>query len=246
MGSGAMSLQRGQAMVEFAVGAGLLSTLLLGMAAISGYQDVERRGLNASRHLAFQRSWIGERALPSRSGQDVHSAHFDRPSLRRPVGSRPWLEQADVATQTSIADAPGVAGTVTAAFTPLRVASGFLGGGFDLSARGLVQASVETRVQPQQELPQPFDQEPMHQRASMAFLSDAWNAADSIHLERRVGGLSPTAAMRRFQNGWAVLAQPLSLIEPSLRELCLGQLSVEAVPEDRLGSGQSLVSVQAC
>ncbi|MGH8795737.1 MAG: hypothetical protein ACREXI_01665, partial [Caldimonas sp.] len=53
----------------------------------------------------------------------------------------------------------------------------------------------------------------------------------------RAGGLLLTSAAAPLRPLLKLSTQLLSVLEPSLRELCLGTVDPERVPDDRLGGG---------
>jgi hypothetical protein len=121
----------------------------------------------------------------------------------------------------------------------LRVAGGFLGGNFDLSADGLLDGSISVDIAPDPYLPAPFDGMEVQLRQPFALLTDAWNASGASHVRSRTAGLVPTTTLSGLQTLWRPLLAPLALIEPSLAQLCLGMVEADRVPNDRLSAGRT-------
>ncbi|MDR2216279.1 MAG: hypothetical protein LBE59_10650, partial [Nevskiaceae bacterium] len=61
-----------------------------------------------------------------------------------------------------------------------------------------------------------------------------WSADGPEHVAQRAGTLVPTHRLALLGDVIRPLLVPLSLLEPSLREFCLGLLDADGVPEDRL------------
>lgn len=235
----------GQSMVEFAAGASLLSLLLLGTLAISGYQEVDRRGVTAVREAVWRQGWQQGGDLQGMN-EDLHRSLFSDSAVRDPSGAQLLVAEGDLQLQTGRQQPDGVAGLAERAMrAPLLGVDGFLGGAFDLRDQGLRRTSARTRVAPLRAMPAPFDTLDLQLTASFALLDDAWHAAGVAHVRQRAGGLVPTDRLRAFNAIWQPLSIPLRLVEPSLGQLCLGLIEPDRIPEDRLGPGRSPLP-QAC
>jgi hypothetical protein len=233
-----MKWQSGQSMAEFAVCAAVLSLLLLGTATLSGYQEVQRRSIVAARQAAFEGGWLDGRTSMSSLSNHLAVLHFDDPALVDATGQSRLLDAVDVRVSGDTAPVPGQAAIATNfLLTPLRVAGGFLGGGFDLDARGFRAGAVTARINGDDHLPPPFHDLQLRFDQRYALLTDAWNAANPAHVARRVGGLVPAHALGSLSTLWQGLLAPVSLLEPSLQQLCLGVIEPDRIPEDRLDAG---------
>lgn len=232
-------------MVEFAAGASLLSLLLLGTLAISGYQEVDRRGVTAVRESVWQQGWQQGADLQA-VNEDLHRSLFADSAVRDPSGAQLLVAEGDVQLQTGRQQPDGVAGLAGRTMrAPLLGVDGFLGGAFDLHDQGLRRTSVRTRIAPLRAMPAPFDTLDLQLTASFALLDDAWHAAGVAHVRQRASGLVPTDRLRAFNAIWQPLSVPLRLVEPSLGQLCLGLVEPDRIPEDRLGPGRTPLP-QAC
>lgn len=234
-----MKAQRGQSMAEFAAGAALLSLLLLGATAISGFQEVDRRAVVAARQLAWQAAWSPGVAAAARA-RELHDGMFADPGVLDPHGRRLLVREEDV-TVTADSRAPdGIAGLAASVLVqPLRVASGFLGAGFDLSEGGISHGVVAARILPLASMPAPFDALELRPRARFALLADAWHAGGVQQVRARAAGLVPGARLAALNAIWRPLGAPLGILEPSLGQLCLGLVEPDRIPEDRLGPGST-------
>lgn len=232
-----MTSQRGQSMAEFAAGAAVLSLLLLGATAICGYQEVDRRAVLASRQVAWQAAWSPGEDATARA-RAIHEGLFAEAGLRDPSGRQLLVREQDVAVSGGSRSPGGLAGAATAVLLqPLRVASGFLGGGFDLSERGMNHGMVTARIAPLHAMPAPFDSLDLELQVPYALLADAWHAGGVQHARSRAAGLVPSARLAALNAIWQPLSVPLEILEPSLGQLCFGLVEPDRIPEDRLGPG---------
>lgn len=226
-------------MVEFAVSVASLSLLLLGMQALAGMQEVQRRAVMAARELTLVESWHAGRVAAQPVAR-LHANHFAGPGYMRPYDDEAWLLEQDVEAGRSPRVLGGSAGTATEALLrPLQVTGGLLGAGFDLEPGGYQTGEVQARMRPDPRLPEPFDALDLRLQAAMHVLGNGWSAAGSVHVETRTAALVPTSPLRELSRGWQSLAAPLAIVEPNIDRLCLGLIDAEWVPEDRLGPGTS-------
>lgn len=241
-----MKRMRGQSTVEFAVGAASLLLLWLGLLALAGMQEAERRLMVASRHAAFSRIWHPAGTAPA-APLRLHSSHFSDAGYVRPFGDPHWITSEDVQSAAAARPLTGIAGTASEVLLrPLQVAGGFLGAGFDLRPDGYATGEVRVRLRPQRGLPPPFDTLDLWLDSAMHLLGDGWSASGTPQVRARTAGLVPTARLAAMSEGWRALAAPLAIVEPNLDRLCLGLIEPEQVPEDRLGPARRLRAGEAC
>ncbi len=234
-----MRRQSGQSMTEFAAGSALLVLLLMGALSLGGYQEVDRRLVLAARQSAWQQSWMPA-ADTAALARELHGSQLADAGVRDPAGRTLLVEEENLAVTTFRRDTSGVAGAAAGLMlAPLRIASGFLGSGFDLRDDGLQQGSLQAHLEPLQGMPAPFDSLQLDLGAGWALLGDPWHAGGPRHVEQRAGGLVPSARLKVLNAIWGPLAVPLGIVEPSLGQLCLGLIEAERVPEDRLGPGRT-------
>lgn len=233
-----MRRQAGQSMAEFAVAASVLSLLLLGTLAISGYQEVDRRGVMASRQSAWLQGWSPQGVDAAAVSSALHREQFADPGVYEPSGRQLLVAEEDLQATSGRAMPDGLAGAAARTMRlPLAVAGGLLGASFDLHERGMVVGNVRTRIAPVESLPAPFDTLDLQLQASTVLLDDSWHAAGVAHVGRRASGLVPMARLGALSQIWRPLSVPLGIFEPSLRRLCLGLIEPDRIPEDRLGPG---------
>lgn len=231
-----MSPQRGQSMVEFAVGSSALLLLLLGVITLSSYQEVQRRAIGAGRQLAFESGWQGPEANPDVLRRSAFAHHMDDSGLMDAVGRSRHVEALNVRASMQFGPAPGLANdAATVLLSPLRTSGALVGGDIDLASGGYARGEIEVDLQPRFWLPPPFRDTELALRQPFAILTDPWNSAGPEHVRDRTSSLVPTQRLIAIASTWQALAAPLSLLEPSLDELCLGLIEPDAVPADRLG-----------
>lgn len=235
-----MTLQRGQSMVEFAVGAAVLALMLLGTLALAGYHEVDRRGLLAARQVAYLGAWYAGRVPGSELASSLHDDLMTDSGALEPGGHELLVTADGVALDSSMQRPPGMADTATTALLrPLQVVGGFLGRGFDLTVAGLHRGAVRTHLDPLSRLPEPFRSLELDLTARFALLGDAWHAGGPSQVRDRAGGLVPGSRLADLQQVWQPLLAPATLLEPSLRQLCLGIMEPDRLPENRLSAGRT-------
>ncbi len=156
---------------------------------------------------AWQQGWLPaglDNGAKARALLQVHHADDGALEPQEPAlaGSR-----SDLALQSATVTPGGVAGaTAQIMLAPLRTASGFLGGGFDLSGSGMATGSVEARIAPLAALPQPF--------ASLESVCElAKELAAVLHLPLPVASRSPTiSAAEALADSGASAAAPAQAV----------------------------------
>lgn len=232
--------QRGQSMVEFAASIAMLGLLLLGGISVIGLQQVQRRTVTAARESAFQQAWTAGRSDNQSLRARLAAAHFDDPGLTNATGSARMLQQQDIGLDAQHGQVAGRGGAaVQLLINPLRRVGGFLSGGFDLADDGFHSGTVTADVAGAAEMPDPFNSLSMRMSQPYALLGNDWSAASPEQVARRAGGLVPARRLTAVSSEWRALSAPLAVFEPSLRQLCLGLIEPDRVPEDRLGPGTS-------
>jgi hypothetical protein len=233
-----MKICSGQSMAEFAAAVAVLGMLTLGSISLVGLQGVQRRQIVAAREAAFQGEWLRQRSSVGELRGRLARTHFDDPSLVNATGTARLLQPADVQLTASVSGAPGRGATaVDFLFRPLRAASGFLGGGFDLRDGGFRTGVVGIDLSGTHRMPVPFDRLQLQFSQPYALLGDDWSASGPPHVVRRTAGLVPSHLLTPLSAVWRPLSVPLSLFEPSLGDLCFGLIEPDRIPEDRLGPG---------
>lgn len=93
---------------------------------------------------------------------------------------------------------------------PLRVAGGFLGGGFDLDDAGFQTGIVSADLRDAEQMPRPFISLRLRFEQPYALLGDDWSASGPAHARRRAAGLVPTHVLTPLAAIW----RPMSYHSP--------------------------------
>ena len=221
---------RGQALAEFAIAAGVLAMLLLAMPVLCRWHELQAASIEAARRTAFERSW---RAA---SGGRVDVAPI-RSALFPDVDDAAQVSADRVQVALDADSEPGLAGRAERALLqPFRVMR-LLDGGFDVRAPQLDTTQVTVGLTRPAQLPDPLAQVPIEFREHYALVAGDWASSGPAQVADRAGGLviSRAAPPVRTIVQWS--ARMLSVFEPALRQLCLGQVDPERVPADRLAAG---------
>lgn len=251
---------RGQALVEFVVGAGTLAALLAGIVITSRLHDVQWATIGASRYAAFEYAMRGTR-LDAETVEGQLRARFYEPSdaplrstdVRRndarwrvvvphwtdrtpsanPLVARP----ADVSLATREAEPPGATARLANTVATLANRAAVVAGGrFDVNRRGYFSSEVAVRIAPLAAEAPPLSRLKLVLRERTTVLGDAWNAASPEQVAERTAAFVPAAPLRALRPVLGALRWALRLFEPAIDALCLGRIDAELVPLDRLGA----------
>jgi hypothetical protein len=194
----------------------------------------------SARQSAWQQSWAPQDTDAALRARDLHRRNFADAGAMDPTGRQLLVGEDELLVSASHQEATGVAGTTAELMVaPLRAVSGFLGSGFDLRDDGMMSGGLRARLEPLTALPRPFDTLELELGVPYALLGDAWHAGGTRHVQERAGGLVPATRLAALNSIWRPLAAPLSIVEPSLGQLCLGAVEADRIPEDRLGPGRT-------
>ncbi len=217
-------------MAEFAVAAGVLATLLLCMPVLCRYHELQAATIEAARRVAFEGSW-------RESGGERVAADSLRNSLFPDNGDSTQITAERVRAGLDASADSGLAGRSTRALlAPFRVARA-LNADFDLREPTMYKASVAVALSRPAQLPDPFAQTPIEFNERYVLLGGDWAGSGPPQVAQRAGGLVLTRAVPPLRSVVQWTVRLLSVFEPALRELCLGQVDPERVPADRLGQG---------
>lgn len=227
----------GQALVEFVVAAAFLLPLFFAVVIVGRLQDVRSATVQAARYGAFAQ------ALTPASSDQIQSeirarfyaanSHWQDPSRRAtPLVHGPE----DVTLRVRNAAPPGLAQRgMSTAVSAIDGVQRLTAGRFDLERRGFHAADVEVRLAPVPLLVE-FGAPPVTLRAHATVLGRDWAAAGPAQAATRTAALAPTASLQRVRPLLTPLTWALALLEPAIRDLCLGRADPELVPLDRLGA----------
>ena len=221
---------RGQAMAEFAVAVGVLATLLLCMPVLGRYHELQAASIQSARRAAFESFW----RAGARGDIDVAAI---RGALFPDIGDAAQVNAERVHANLTTAAETGVAGRTTRVLlAPFRLARA-INGGFDLREPLQYTANFAVELSTPPQLPDPFAKTPIQFNERYVLAGGDWASAGPGQVQSRAGGLVPTSAVAPLRPLLKLTKTLLSVLEPSLRELCLGQVDPERVPDDRLGAG---------
>ena len=71
-------------------------------------------------------------------------------------------------------------------------------------------------------------------RRQLTLLSSDWSASGSRDITSRIASWTPTAALRTAAAPLRPVMPAIAQLEPSIRELCIGRIDPEVIPQDRL------------
>lgn len=217
-------------MAEFAVAVGVLVTLLLCMPVLGRYHELQAASIQAARRAAFEGSWQAS----SGGSVDVGSI---RGALYPDVGDSAQVIAERLSASIATSSQPGLAGSTTRVLlAPFRLARA-IGGGFDLREPLMYTSNMRVALSRPAQLPDPFAQTPIEFNERYVLPGGDWASSGPAQVESRAGGLVPTRATAPLRPLLKLTTTLLSVLEPSLRDLCLGQVDPERVPDDRLEAG---------
>lgn len=234
-----MSREQGQALVEFAIAAGVFALMLLGAVWLFRLHEIQRQGVMSARTAAFTAVWMKGRESTSVAQVRLRRFHFQQAGWIDPTGNEAMPSGEEAVTLRLVQGAPpGTApAAVSIAMAPLRAVGGFLGSGFDLPMDRQTTATVDVIVDPVARLPEPMASLRLALSEHLSILGDSWGASGPREVSARTSGLVPTNLLRTPMQWLSPFLWPLSLIEPAVGRLCMGLIEPDRVPRDRLSPG---------
>jgi hypothetical protein len=248
-------------MVEMIVGVAVLIALMFGTTIIARYVDIRSATVQASRYAAFERV-TNLKAVPDAEIERKLRARMftiSNSPLRADDGladnaqwrdENPNWKDPSIRARRLIA-APSDVQAVTLENEPTSAAARALGAvvdgidsigdltgsNFDLDTRAFHTGIVMVKLANLESMPEPLNALNLTFTERTAVLTDSWQAGSPSAVAERTGALVPTRAFANFTGVLGpLLRQGLSLFEPSIDKLCLGQVNPEIVPPDRLGA----------
>jgi len=131
----------------------------------------------------------------------------------------------------------GLAGTAARALLAPFRAVAIVQSGFNLRGPLMSRGNLAVALSRPEQLPEPFDEIPIELQEHYALLGDNWASSGPGQVADRAGGLVITRALRPLHTLTAMGTKLLSILEPSFRDFCPGQVDPERIPVDRLGAG---------
>jgi hypothetical protein len=252
--------QRGQAMVEMIVGVGVLVTMMLGTMIIARYVDIRSAAVQGSRYVAFERA-TNLKAVPDAEIERKLRARMftvsnsplraddgladdaqwrnENPNWKDPSkrNRRLVTEPKDVQVVTLESEPTSTESRALAAVVNgIDTVGDLVGSNFDLDTRAFHKGIVMVKLANLESMPQPLNALNLTFTERTALLTDSWQSGSPGAVAERTGALVPTRLFTEFSGELGSLLRiGLSVFEPSIDELCLGQINPEIVPADRLG-----------
>ena len=231
-----MSFQHGQSLIEFAIAVFVLVSMALGMQLLASYHDIQRQAMMAARTSVFSTAWSSSLPAASNQVQYLRELHFQHAGWRDPTGQVALLSGPAAVDLRVSQDAPPArtAQLLDGVLRPLQTVGGWLGSGFDLSTQTFARAQVTVQLPALTHLPQPWSELSLQLVEPAALMADGWSAAGPGQVAQRASALVPSHVFAQPVRVITPVLWIASLFEPSLRQLCLGLIEPERVPEDRL------------
>ncbi|AMP00719.1 hypothetical protein CAter282_2885 [Collimonas arenae] len=253
-------------MVELVVVSGVMIMLFLGIWYLGKFQDIQATTIQAARYAAWERvvhkptamsdatlqaqtrgrlfSWNTD-PFKSTDGQNMSNggkwATQNGMWLDHTGGGKLLGKPGDVTVSTTSSALPG--GTfMNGALKAIKAvsAAGGLTGGTPLNTGGLYQSQVSVRLTDVSSLPAPLNDMKLTLNEKHAVATDSWDASGPKEVAMVTRNYSPAAIFEKINPLLRPLEVGLSLIEPSFKDLHLGQICPDVVPADRVGSGENL------
>jgi hypothetical protein len=255
--------EQGQAMVEAAVILLLVVFLFLGVFYLGKFHDIQASTIQAARYAAWERTVHSQASLSDTRVQDQARARlftwnqdpfkssdgladnsqwtrqtgvwYDHASAQRLIG-RP----ADVTIGTAIGPLPGVAGNaMSSAFGVIGAFSG-LAGGEALPRDGLATSTVAVKLANIDILPAPLNKMDLTLHEQSVVALDSWDASGPRQAALRSRSFTLAGPFTQLDSLLTPVEWALSWIEPSFRDLHIGQVCPDIVPADRLEGAAGL------
>ena len=248
---------RGQALVEVLVVIPAMLALWIAVSYLGRLHDLEARTIATSRYAAFAAAEAPvDRPTAQTDGQaaarviapndaalhrddawsDSRLASYYDPLWLVPMSRQRLLQDARSVMVSSRSErlGGGPGGAVDAALSSARAAALLGRGSFDLANNGLLNSRVELTVAAARGLPAPLDALELRVQAQTSLLANAWGAASTEQTAQRVAALHPASGVGTLLEYFRPVIWLASALEPALRQLCVGTVNPDIVPQDRL------------
>ncbi len=261
--------QRGQAMVELVVMAGVLTAIFTGIWTIGKYHDVQYSTIQAARYAAWERTAHPDSFSDTRLQAQTRARVFmwNQNAYKAADGklngsnwtagelNGQWadhkgtllIERPDwVSVRTSSGPLPGgAANAVSSTIGKIGATIGAITGGEKLNQGGLYTSNVSVKLTDWANLapsllPEGMDHLNLTLNERSALVTDSWDASGPAQAGRRVASFTPAAAFDRISGLLRPITWALSWIEPSFNDFHPGQVCPDIVPVDRLSGGPQL------
>lgn len=256
--------QRGQAMIEMVLMAGVTSMLFLGIWYLGKFHDIQASTIQAARYTAWERT--------VHAPADMSDAQLERQTRARlftlnrnpylaadsKANGAAWGQQSpnwndhgdnqrlvnkpdDVRISTALGPFPGrAAGLVTKVMGSITKISGALTGGEALPPGGLYTGTVTVAVNNVTSMPAPLNALNLKLTESNSLAVNNWDASGPAQTAARVKPFAPATLLDKVSFLLTPMKIGLSLIEPSFRQFNPGQICPDVVPNDRVQGNNNL------
>jgi hypothetical protein len=256
--------QRGQAMVEMTVMFGVIVMMFLGILYLGKYHDVQATTIQSARYAAWERtvhstSAMGDSVLQNQARARLFT--WNKNAFKNTDGAANgsawstqnavWRDHAggnrlvdrpdDVTIGTSVGPLAGrAAGTIAKATGTLTKALDVLTGGEPLPPGGTATGTVSVKLNNMAKLPAPLDALNLTLRESHSVVFEAWDARDPKQAAMRSRTFTVAGPLTKINSLLSPAEWALSWLEPSFKDLHLGQVCPDVIPQDRVSGGSNL------
>ncbi|MES2320139.1 MAG: hypothetical protein V4631_21895 [Pseudomonadota bacterium] len=256
--------QRGQAMAEMVLMAGVTSMLFLGIWYLGKYHDIQASTIQAARYVAWERTVHApadmsdtqlERQTRARLFTQNRNAYLAADSKANGaawgVQSSNWNDHRgnqrlvnkpdDVRISTKLEGFPGkAAGLVTTVMGNITRISGALTGGEPLPPGGLVTGTITVAVNNVTSMPAPLNALNLKLTESNSLAINDWSASGPAQTAARVKPFAPSTILSQVNFLLEPMKAGLSLLEPAFLKFNPGQICPDVVPNDRVQGNNNL------
>jgi hypothetical protein len=255
--------EQGQAMVEAAVILLVVVFLFLGVLYLGKFHDIQASTIQAARYAAWERTVHSQAGLSDTRVQNQARARlftWNRDPFKSSDGladNSRWTQQtevwydhagaqrliarpSDVTIGTTTGPLPGAAGKAINSISGALGVYADLAGGEALPRDGYATSTVAVKLANIGILPAPLNKMDLTLREQSSVALDSWDASGPRQAALRSRSFTLAGPFARLDSLLTPVEWALSWIEPSFRDLHIGQVCPDIVPADRLQGGAGL------
>lgn len=250
--------QRGQAMVESTVMFGVIVMMFLGIWYLGKFHDVQATTIQSARYAAWERTVHSTGAMGDTKLQNQARARlftWNKNAFKSTDGAAngtPWTKQSagwrdhandarlvdrpdDVVIRTSVGPLAGKAeDAISEAMGKITGVLDVLTGGQPLPPGGTATGMVSVRLNDIARLPAPLNAMNLTLRETSSVMFEAWDASGPEQAALRSRTFTVAGPLAKFNALLTPVEKFLSFLEPSFKDLHLGQVCPDVVPADRI------------
>jgi hypothetical protein len=250
-------------MVEAVVILGVIVFLFMGIFYLGKFHDIQASTIQSARYAAWERTVHSQTRMFDAKVQNQARARlfaWNRSAFKSSDGlpngsgwtgqSAVWYDHAgnqrlvtrpdDVVIRTTNGPLPGVAGGLVSHAFELFSATAGLSGGEALPRGDLATSTVAVRLANVTQLPAPLNKLDLALREQGAVVVDSWDAGGPQQAALRSRSFTVAGPITQLNGLLDPVEWALSWIEPSFRDLHIGQVCPDIVPADRLEGSAGL------